>query len=42
MPVLQRVSVSLKNILFATDLSSASEYAAAYAKAARPELSLVR
>ena len=33
MPVLQRVSVSLKNILFATDFSSASEHAAAYAKA---------
>ena len=33
MPVLQRVSVSLKNILFATDFSSASDYAAAYAKA---------
>lgn len=33
MPVLQRVSVSLKNILFATDFSSVSEKAAAYAKA---------
>jgi nucleotide-binding universal stress UspA family protein len=33
MPVLQRVSVSLKNILFATDFSSASDHAAAYAKA---------
>ena len=33
MPVLQRVSVSLKNILFATDFSSASERAASYAKA---------
>jgi nucleotide-binding universal stress UspA family protein len=33
MPVLQRVSVSLKNILFATDFSSASDRAAAYAKA---------
>jgi nucleotide-binding universal stress UspA family protein len=33
MPVLQRVSVSLKNILFATDFSTASDLAAAYAKA---------
>jgi nucleotide-binding universal stress UspA family protein len=33
MPVLQRVSVSLKNILFATDFSSASDRAAVYAKA---------
>ena len=33
MPVLQRVSVSLKNILFATDFSSASDRAASYAKA---------
>jgi len=33
MPVLQRVSVALKNILFATDFSSASDRAAAYAKA---------
>jgi nucleotide-binding universal stress UspA family protein len=33
MPVLQRVSVFVKNILFATDFSSASEKAAAYAKA---------
>ncbi|MDP9049368.1 MAG: universal stress protein [Acidobacteriota bacterium] len=33
MPVLQRVSVSLKNILLATDFSSASDLAAAYAKA---------
>jgi nucleotide-binding universal stress UspA family protein len=33
MPVLQRVSVSVKNILFATDFSSVSEKAAAYAKA---------
>jgi nucleotide-binding universal stress UspA family protein len=33
MPVLQRVSVSLKNILFATDFSSASNRAASYARA---------
>lgn len=33
MPVLQRVSVSIKNILFASDFSSASDSAAAYAKA---------
>ncbi len=33
MPVLQRVSVSLKNILFATDFSAASDRAASYAKA---------
>jgi nucleotide-binding universal stress UspA family protein len=33
MPVLQRVSVSVKNILFATDFSSASDKAAAYARA---------
>jgi len=33
MPVLQRVSVSLKNILLATDFSEASDTAAAYAKA---------
>ena len=33
MPVLQRVSVSLKSILFATDFSSASDKAASYAKA---------
>lgn len=33
MPVLQRVSVSVKNILFATDFSSVSEKAASYAKA---------
>jgi nucleotide-binding universal stress UspA family protein len=33
MPVLQRVSVTLKNILFATDFSSASDRAASYAKA---------
>jgi nucleotide-binding universal stress UspA family protein len=33
MPVLQRVSVSLKNVLLATDFSSASDQAAAYAKA---------
>ena len=33
MPVLQRVSVSLKNILVATDFSSVSDIAAAYAKA---------
>lgn len=33
MPVLQRVSVSLRNILFATDFSSASERACSYAKA---------
>lgn len=32
MPVLQRVSVSVKNILLASDFSSASEKAAAYAK----------
>jgi nucleotide-binding universal stress UspA family protein len=33
MPVLQRVSVSVKNILMATDFSSVSDKAAAYAKA---------
>jgi nucleotide-binding universal stress UspA family protein len=33
MPVLQRVSVTVKNILFATDFSSVSDKAAAYAKA---------
>ena len=33
MPVLQRVSVSVKNILVATDFSSVSDQAAAYAKA---------
>ena len=33
MPVLQRVSVSLRNILFATDFSSASDLAASYVKA---------
>lgn len=33
MPVLQRVSVSVKNILLASDFSSASDKAAAYAKA---------
>jgi nucleotide-binding universal stress UspA family protein len=33
MPVLQRVSVSLKNILLATDFSPVSEKAASYAKA---------
>jgi len=33
MPVLQRVSVSVKNILVATDFSSVSDKAAAYAKA---------
>jgi nucleotide-binding universal stress UspA family protein len=33
MPALQRVSVSLKNILLASDFSSASDTAAAYAKA---------
>jgi nucleotide-binding universal stress UspA family protein len=33
MPVLQRVSVSLRNILFATDFSSASDLAASYARA---------
>lgn len=33
MPVLQRVSVSVKNILVATDFSAVSEKAAAYAKA---------
>jgi nucleotide-binding universal stress UspA family protein len=33
MPVLQRVSVSLKSILFATDFSFASDKAASYAKA---------
>jgi nucleotide-binding universal stress UspA family protein len=33
MPVLQRVSVSVKNILLATDFSSVSEKAACYAKA---------
>jgi nucleotide-binding universal stress UspA family protein len=33
MPVLQRVSVSLKNVLFATDFSFASDKAASYAKA---------
>jgi nucleotide-binding universal stress UspA family protein len=33
MPVLQRVSVSLKNILFATDFSSVSDIASCYAKA---------
>jgi nucleotide-binding universal stress UspA family protein len=33
MPVLQRVSVSLKNILFATDFSAASDRAASYARA---------
>jgi nucleotide-binding universal stress UspA family protein len=33
MPVLQRVSVSLKNILFATDFSSSSDSAASYARA---------
>jgi nucleotide-binding universal stress UspA family protein len=33
MPVLQRVSVSLKSILVATDFSSVSEIAASYAKA---------
>jgi nucleotide-binding universal stress UspA family protein len=32
MPVLQRVSVSIKNILLASDLSSASHVAASYAK----------
>jgi nucleotide-binding universal stress UspA family protein len=32
MPVLQRVSVSVKNILLASDFSSASDKAAAYAK----------
>lgn len=33
MPVLQRVSVSLRHILFATDFSAASDRACAYAKA---------
>jgi nucleotide-binding universal stress UspA family protein len=33
MPVLQRVSVSLRHILFATDFSAASDRASAYAKA---------
>jgi len=33
MPVLQRVSISVKNILVATDFSSVSNTAAAYAKA---------
>lgn len=33
MPVLQRVTVSVKNILLASDFSSASDQAAAYAKA---------
>ncbi len=33
MPVLQRVSVSLRHILFATDFSGASDRASAYAKA---------
>ena len=33
MPVLQRVSVSVKNILVATDFSSVSDKAASYAKA---------
>jgi nucleotide-binding universal stress UspA family protein len=33
MPVLQRVSVSLRNILFSTDFSAASDRAASYAKA---------
>jgi nucleotide-binding universal stress UspA family protein len=33
MPVLQRVTVSVKNILLASDFSSASDKAAAYAKA---------
>jgi nucleotide-binding universal stress UspA family protein len=33
MPVLQRVSVSVKNILLASDFSAASDKAAAYAKA---------
>src|ERR1700722_7715264 len=33
MPVLQRVSVSVKNILLASDFSSASDVAASYAKA---------
>src|SRR4051812_20217712 len=32
MPVLQRVSISVKNILVATDFSSVSNIAAAYAK----------
>src|ERR1700722_9397872 len=32
MPVLQRVSVSVKNILLASDFSSASDVAASYAK----------
>ena len=33
MPVLQRVSVSVKNILLATDFSPVSEKAASYARA---------
>ena len=33
MPVLQRVSVSLKSILVATDFSSVSDLATSYAKA---------